>query len=199
MAAALTYKGRAFEDIILSVDTSDTGGTYSVLGFQGTDELYDLLESGDIEVSDLSKARSQIQQLWERICPSLVAVETIAGYISQARIKRTNNVYNLDLQDLCNAGFWSGFFVACMPDPKQVFCLPANNKPGKPSWRLYLTRNYRAGNKEVAHSLNFWLRGGIPVRSKSLKTGITTYKVNDHVRDASGLGVIAHRMLRGKK
>lgn len=150
---------------------------------------YERVDTGEFKGRP-REGRRTIRALCEEFQPSVVAVETIGGYLSAERQARQRTAA-WDLQDLVNAAFWSGLIVGVLPDPDAAFTMPANNTPrSRHSWRVHLTGSTRAGDAHVAQALNAFLHGGLPVRGKR-KDRSPIYRDNNHRRDALGLGVVA--------
>lgn len=171
--------------IALAVDPSNKGYAYAVAQTHGP--KFRLITSGDV-TGTRRHQRDTLHALFATHTPDRYGVEDVAGYLSAARQNR-QRTGAWDLSDLVDTAQTSGMLIAWAPNPDHVVLLPANGKGNQLSWRLILTRHARADDQAVAHALNYWLDGGLPVRSRNRHGQPLSYKINNHQRDALGLAV----------
>lgn len=176
----------------IAFDPSSTGYSFGVIRPDGN--RYTIITSGTRTPATYAEARAHAHELHATYPGALWAVETTAGFLSEARINR-QRTKNFDLTDLIQNATWGGYLIGCAPDPGAVITLPANAEGKRPSWRLYLTGYARADDKAVTHSLNYWLKGGLPVRGRNAHGQPVSYAINEHQRDAVGLAVAVNAKL----
>jgi hypothetical protein len=184
----------------LAFDPAPDGFAYALI--QASGKQFVRIETGQIKgTGKWSHLINTLQSLEAEHLPSLVAVETVSGGISKARLDRTRNPAGINMQELISTATCAGVLVGAARNPDRVFQMPANNQhePLK-SWRMHLTRLRFADDAAVAQSLNVWLASGLPVKGHrtvssgpydSGKMTQTVYVDNNHKRDALGLAVIA--------
>ncbi|WP_155300629.1 hypothetical protein [Deinococcus kurensis] len=173
----------------LAFDPAPNGYAYAVSSYDG--RAFTLVDSGE-RAGTRTELRAHIRTLVDTHAPTITAVEGVAGFISAARQSRQRSP-NWDISDLVQTAVTAGFLQGVLLGMTRAapFTLPANNAGRRPSWRAHLTRDHRAGDKEVAHALNFHLRGGLPVKARKADGTVHAYAISNHVRDALGLAVVA--------
>lgn len=193
--------------VALAFDPSPDGFAFAVVALREGMRphalaAYERRATGEFKVvqgPSIRRAREVFHTLLSDYHPTIIAVEGVAGYLSQKRVERQRST-SFDLSTLVDTAIWAGMLIGFAPNPDKVFTLPANGSGHQTSWRFLLTGNRKADDAAVAGSLNAYLHGGLDVlarRTVKVKgaPGVTApqtvYRDNNHKRDAMGLAVTA--------
>lgn len=179
--------------IVIGFDPSNTGYSYGIVG-PGTGNRAAIIAHGDRRASTRNAARKHLRELRAEYPEATWAVESVAGYLSAKRVQN-QRTGSFDLTDLVDNALWAGLLIGLTPDPDRTVVLPANAMGTRnASWRLYLTRNAKAGSRDVSAALDLFLDGGLPVKSRNAHGQTLAYKINEHERDALGLAVAVYNL-----